>query len=87
MPAAPGAAGACLDKSLGERPIEFDGRRFEPAGFPQPVDRLYLVQVGSFDGIPLYVSDTAEPPFGDFWVPICGETGMYDLYVEAGAIP
>lgn len=85
---APAAAGgACLDKSVGERAIEFDGRRFEPAGFPQPVDRMFLVQVGSFDGIPLFVSDTAEAPYGDFWVPICGETGIYDLYVEAGAIP
>jgi hypothetical protein len=85
-PAAPGA-GACLDKSAGESAIEFDGRLFEPAGFPQAVDRLYLVQVGTFDGIPLFVSDTAEPPYGDFWVPVCGETGIYDLYVEAGAIP
>jgi hypothetical protein len=81
------AGGACLDKSVGERAIEFDGRRFEPAGFPQPVDRMFLVQVGSFEGIPLFVSDTAEPPFGDFWVPICGESGVYDLYVEAGAVP
>ena len=83
----PAAAGACLDKSVGDRSIEFDGRRFEPAGFPQPVDRMFLVQVGSFEGIPLFVSDTAEPPFGDFWVPICGESGVYDLYVEAGAVP
>ncbi len=45
------------------------------------------MQVGTFDGIPLFVSDTAEPPFGDFWVPICGETGVYDLYVEAGETP
>ncbi|HJU86094.1 MAG TPA: thrombospondin type 3 repeat-containing protein, partial [Gemmatimonadota bacterium] len=85
--APPTDAGACLDKSAGDRAIEFDGRRFEPAGFPQPVDRMFLVQVGSFEGIPLFVSDTAEPPYGDFWVPICGETGIYDLYVETGAIP
>jgi hypothetical protein len=85
--APPAAAGACLDKSAGDRAIEFDGRRFEPAGFPQPVDRTFLVQVGTSDGIPLFVSDTAVPPYGDFWVPICGETGIYDLYVEAGAIP
>jgi hypothetical protein len=86
-PAGAGAGGACLDKSTGEREIEFDGRRFKPAGFPQPVDRLFLVQVGSFDGIPLFVSDTAEPPFGDFWVPICGEAGVFDLYVESGETP
>ena len=86
-PAAPAAAGACLEESDAERVIEFDGRRFEPVGFPQPVDRVYLVQIGSFEGIPLYVSDTAQPPYGDFWVPLCGQTGIYDLFVEAGAAP
>jgi hypothetical protein len=86
-PAAPAAAGACLDEADAERVIEFDGRRFRPVGFPQPVDRLYLVQVGSFEGIPLFVSDTAQPPYGDFWVPICGQSGIYDLFVEAGAGP
>ncbi|HJR54259.1 MAG TPA: porin family protein [Gemmatimonadota bacterium] len=86
-PAAPAAAGACLEESDAERVIEFDGRRFEPIGFPQPVDRLYLVQIGSFEGIPLFVSDTAQPPYRDFWVPLCGQTGIYDLFVEAGAAP
>jgi hypothetical protein len=85
--AAAPVGGACLEEGGEERVIEFDGRRFEPIGPPQPVDRLYLVQIGSFDGIPLFVSDTAEPPFGDFWVPVCGRTGIFDLYVEAGAIP
>ena len=86
-PPAPPAAGGCLEESDAERVIEFDGRRFEPVGFPQPVDRLYLVQIGSFEGIPLFVSDTAQPPYGDFWVPLCGQTGVYDLFVEAGAAP
>jgi hypothetical protein len=86
--AAPPAAGdACLEEAEGERVIEFDGRRFRAVGFPQPVDRLYLVQVGSFEGIPLFVSDTAEPPYGDFWVPLCGQSGIYDLFVAAGAGP
>ncbi|HYO46830.1 MAG TPA: outer membrane beta-barrel protein [Gemmatimonadota bacterium] len=85
--AEPEDAAACLDTSRGRRVIEFDGRRFESAGFPQPVDRQFLVSVGSFDGIPLYVSDTAQPPFGDFWVPRCGDDGTYDLYVEVGALP
>ena len=78
---------ACLDTSDGQQVIEFDGRRFEPAGFPQPVDRQFLLQVGSFDGIPLYVSNTARAPYGDFWVPLCGPDGTYELYVEVGSIP
>jgi hypothetical protein len=83
--AAPGEA--CLDPSGRDRVIEFDGRRFEPAGFPQPVDRRFLVRVGSSDGIPIYVSDTAQAPYGDFWVPRCGGDGTFELYVEVGALP
>lgn len=78
---------ACLDPAAGSRVIEFDGRRFEPAGFPQPVDRRFLIHVGSFEGIPIYVSDTAQQPYGDFWAPRCGDDGTFELYVEAGALP
>jgi hypothetical protein len=85
--AAAPAREACLDTAGRDRVIEFDGRRFEPAGFPQPVDRRFLVRVGSFDGIPIYVSDTAQVPYGDFWVPRCGGDGTFELYVEVGAIP
>jgi hypothetical protein len=93
VPAPPaGAVGpadetACLDPSEGRRAIEFDGRRFEPAGFPQPVDRRFLIRVGAFEGLPIYVSDTAQQPYGDFWVPRCGDDGSFELYVETGALP
>jgi len=78
---------ACLDPSESRRAIEFDGRRFEPAGFPQPVDRRFLIRVGEFEGLPIYVSDTAQQPYGDFWVPRCGGDGTFELYVETGALP
>jgi hypothetical protein len=79
--------GACLDPTGGRKFIEFDERRFESAGFPQPVDRQFLVSVGAFDGIPIYVSDTARPPYTDFWVPRCGPGNLFELYVEVGALP
>ena len=83
-----GPAGeVCLDPAAGRRAIEFDGRRFEPAGFPQPVDRRFLIRVGAFEGLPIYVSDTAQQPYGDFWGPRCGDDGTFELYVEAGALP
>jgi hypothetical protein len=85
--AEPADESACLDPSAGRRTIEFDGRRFEPAGFPQPVDKRFLVRVGAFEGIPIYVSDTAQQPYGDFWVPRCGGDGTFELYVESGALP
>ena len=81
------APGACLDPSGALRTFEFDGRRFQPAGFPQPVDRQFLIRIGEYEGIPIYVSDTAREPYSDFWVPRCGPGGMFELYVEAGTIP
>lgn len=84
---APGAATACLDAAAGERTIEFEGRRFRPTGFPQTVDRTFLVQVGSFDDLPIYVSDTARKPYADFWVPHCSAEDTFELFVEVGALP
>jgi hypothetical protein len=81
------AGGACLDPSQALRTFEFDGRRFEPAGYPQPVDRRFLVRVGEYEGIPIFVSDTAAEPYGDFWVPRCGPGGLFELYVESGSLP
>ena len=83
----PAASEACLDPSAALRTFEFDGRRFQPAGFPQPVDRQFLVRVGEYEGVPIYVSDTAREPYSDFWAPRCGPGGMFELYVESGALP
>lgn len=76
---------ACVDSE--QMSIEFDGRRFQTLGYPQEVDRRFLVQVGTFQGVPIYVSDTAEPPYGDLWVQRCDGEGMFDLYVESGEAP
>ena len=53
----------------------------------EAVDRQFLVRVGEYEGIPIYVSDTAREPYSDFWVPRCGPGGMFELYVEVGALP
>jgi len=67
--------------------IEFEGRRFEALGFPQQVDRRFLVPAGTFEGIPIYVSDTAQRPYADLWVPRCDGDQMFELYVESGEAP
>ncbi|HET9333791.1 MAG TPA: thrombospondin type 3 repeat-containing protein [Gemmatimonadota bacterium] len=80
-------AGACIDDqrwAAGRGVVEFEGRSFRPAGFPQPVDRQYLRQVGSFEGVPIYVSDTAVSPYTDFWMPRCGDGNVFELFFEGG---
>jgi hypothetical protein len=81
------AAAACIAGQRwagGRGAVEFDGRSFRPAGFPQPVDRQYLRRVGSFDGVPIYVSDTAVAPYKDFWMPRCGDESLFELFFESG---
>ena len=64
--------------------LEFDGRPFRPAGFPQPVDPLFLRRVGEHDGVPIFVSDTASPPYTDFWMPRCDGENVFELFIEGG---
>jgi hypothetical protein len=80
-------AAACIDGqrwATGRGVVEFEGRSFRAAGFPQPVDRQYLRRVGSFEGVPIYVSDTAVAPYSDFWMPRCGDEGVFELFFESG---
>lgn len=84
-PVEPITGDACVDSEQGS--IEFDGRRFHTLGYPQEVDPRFLVRVGTFQRVPIYVSDTAEPPYADLWVPRCDGDGMFDLYVESGEVP
>jgi len=81
-------ATACIDGqrwATGRDAVAFDGRSFRPAGFPQPVDPLFLRRVGSFDGVPIYVSDTATAPYSDFWMPRCGDGNVFELFIESGS--
>jgi hypothetical protein len=84
--AAPAPAAACIDGQRWARggTVEFEGRSFRAAGFPQPVDRQYLRRVGSFEDVPIYVSDTAVAPYTDFWMPRCGDEGVFELFFESG---
>lgn len=83
----PGApATACIDGqrwATGRDAVDFEGRSFRPAGFPQPVDPLFLRRVGSFDGVPIYVSNTATAPYSDFWMPRCGDGNVFELFIES----
>ncbi|MBW3661124.1 MAG: porin family protein [Gemmatimonadetes bacterium] len=67
--------------------IEYDGRTFEPIDSPKRVDRRFLVRVGAYENVPIYVSDAAEPPYTDFWIPDCGSDDLFKLYVETGSLP
>ncbi len=88
--AAPGPTGTpevapCLDDRdwfQEGTPIEFDGRRFEPGGEPEPISLENLIVVGDHDGVPLFVGGLAVEPYPDLWLPLCRPDGSYQLYAE-----
>jgi hypothetical protein len=63
-------------------PIEVDGRGWRPLGRPEPITINNLVQVGEYDGIPVYVNAFATEPYVDLWLPRCGPGSLFHLYVE-----
>ena len=75
----------CLDQRDWYRAgasIEFAGRRFDPAGNPEPISRENLATIGRQDGVPLYVGLDASPPYVDLWLPICQPPDTYKLYTS-----
>ena len=67
-----------------ESPIEFDGRRFEPDGEPEPIGVENLVVVGEHDGVLLFAGRILQEPYTELWLPVCTPAGSYHLYAEVG---
>lgn len=76
---------ACLDDRewfLSGAPIEFEGRSLDPIGTPAPISLDNLVQVGEYDGVPLYVGINARGPHMDVWLPVCRSPNTFRLYAD-----
>lgn len=64
-------------------PIEFEGRRFDPIGKPEPINLDNIVSVGEYDGVPVYVGRHGGQPHMNVWLPVCSTTGTYRLYADS----
>ncbi|MGH7571478.1 MAG: hypothetical protein ACREMK_06505 [Gemmatimonadota bacterium] len=76
---------ACVDNRqwfLSGESIEFDGRPFDPIGTPEPISLDNLVQVGEYDGVPLYTGRNAREPHLDVWLPVCRSPNTFRLYAD-----
>ena len=76
---------ACIDDRewfLRGAPIEFAGRSLDPIGTPEPISLDNLVQVGEYDGVPLYVGINAREPHMDVWLPVCRSPNTFRLYAD-----
>ena len=79
-------AGGCLetrDGSSGVPAFQFEGRRFEATGAPEPILTENLDSMGTFGDLPVFAGRLAERPVVDLWVPVCRPAGHYQLYTRA----
>lgn len=73
----------CLEPrepSIAVPTIEFEGRRFEPAGSPEPIFVENLERLGQDLGLPLFAGKLSVRPVVDVWVPVCVPAGHYQLF-------
>lgn len=95
-PAGPPASGpgmaprprvGCLETPSGSPSVqafEFEGRRFEATGFPEPIQAENLDSMGTLGELSVYAGRLAERPVVDLWVPVCQPADHYQLYTRAG---
>ena len=75
----------CLEPPEGPiaiQAIEFEGRRFEPAGSPEPIVAENLEPLGQHRGLPLFAGKLSVRPLVDVWVPVCAPADHYQLFTR-----
>lgn len=76
----------CLDSRAGSNSIpalDFEGRRFDATGGPEPIQADNLDRVGALGDLPLFAGRLAERPVVDLWVPVCQPANHYQLYTRS----
>lgn len=79
------SASRCLEPREGSYAvpaIEFEGRRFEPVGSPEPISTDNLDALGEDHGLPLFAGKLSGRPVVDLWVPVCAPADHYQLYTR-----
>lgn len=78
-------AAGCLESRHGSYAIpaiEYEGRRFQPRGSPEPILAENLDPLGDHGGVLLFTGRLAVRPVEDLWVPVCAPTDHYQLYTR-----
>ena len=79
-------AGGCLEMQSGSPSVpafDFEGRRFEAMGIPEPIQAENLDSMGTLGELSVYAGRLAERPVVDLWVPVCRPADHYQLYTRA----
>lgn len=77
------APAACVDGRDWYRtdaPITVEGRTWVKFGTPTTVAPEDLVQIGDFDGVPVYVTTDARAPYSEVYLPLCAPANTYQRY-------
>ena len=81
-PFAPAPA-ACVDGRdwfRTDAPVTVEGRAYVKYGVPTTVSASDLVQVGEFDGVPIYARTDATYPYREVFLPLCAPADTYQRY-------
>ena len=77
------APAACVDGRDWYRTdatITADGRTFIKYGTPTTVSSADLLQIGQFDGVPVFVRTDAQSPYREVYLPLCAPADTYQRY-------
>lgn len=77
------APAACVDGRDWYRTdatITADGRVFIKYGTPTTASAASLIQIGEFDGVPVYVPSDARRPYREVYLPLCAPADTYQRY-------
>jgi hypothetical protein len=66
--------------------ISVDGRNWVKFGSPATIGMDELVQIGEFDGVPVYVRSDARQPYTEAYVPLCAPADTYQPYQVEGGV-
>ena len=85
----PEPAAACADGRDWYRfneTISVDGRNWVKFGSPATIGMDELVQIGEFDGVPVYVRSDARQPYTEAYLPLCAPADTYQPYQVEGGV-
>ncbi len=77
------APAACVDGRDWYRTdatIMVDGRAYVKYGTSTSVDAASLIQIGEYDGVPVFVRTDARRPYRETYLPLCAPANTYQRY-------
>jgi hypothetical protein len=83
------APAACVDGRdwyRSDEPVSAEGGSWIKFGTSRTLTADQLMQVGEYDGVPVYVRTGATQPYSEIYLPLCAPANTYQTYRPAQAV-